>query len=111
MVYAAESVALAVLEVRVHLDLPWDLIPDDYVVVTIETSSCSSEDVVVMPPDTVVFGDRWLASRRSSVLRVPSFVAPSSTNVLIDPSHPDSGGIIITTVRPFSFDRRLWPSP
>jgi RES domain-containing protein len=35
-VYAASSAALAVLEVHVHLDLPLDLLPDDYLLLTIE---------------------------------------------------------------------------
>ena len=36
MVYAASDAALAVLEVRVHLDLPPDLIPDDYVLLKLD---------------------------------------------------------------------------
>jgi RES domain-containing protein len=35
IVYCATSAALAVLEVRVHLDLPLDLLPDDYVLMQI----------------------------------------------------------------------------
>ena len=31
MVYLAEHPALAALEVRVHLDLPFELLPDDFV--------------------------------------------------------------------------------
>ena len=36
IVYAASSAALAVLEVRVHLDLPPALLPDDYLLLTID---------------------------------------------------------------------------
>ena len=38
LIYAAETAALAVLEVRVHLDLDWDMLPDDYVLVAIDDS-------------------------------------------------------------------------
>ncbi len=109
VVYAAESVALAVLEVRVHLDLTWDLVPDDYVLVTIDTGSASIEDLPTLPSDTVAYGDAWLSGRRSPILRVPSVIAPDSVNVLIDPTHPESSTIAITAIRSFSFDRRLWP--
>lgn len=34
-------------------------------------------------------GDGWLASRRHVAYRVPSAVATSECNVLLDPSHPD----------------------
>ena len=36
VVYCATSAALAALEVRVHLDLPFELLPDDYVLMRIE---------------------------------------------------------------------------
>src|SRR5262245_42629986 len=36
VVYCAASAALAVLEIRVHLDLPLALLPDDYVLMRIE---------------------------------------------------------------------------
>jgi RES domain-containing protein len=37
VVYCASTAALAALEVRVHLDLPFDLLPDDYVLMQIAT--------------------------------------------------------------------------
>ena len=109
MVHAAGSVGLAVLEVRVHLDLTWDLVPDDDVLVTIDTGSAPIEDLPTLPSDTVAYGDAWLSGRRSPVLRVPSVIAPDSVSVLIDPTHPGSTTISITAIRPFSADRRPWP--
>ena len=38
VVYLAEHPALAALEVRVHLDLPFDLLPADFTLMRIDTS-------------------------------------------------------------------------
>ena len=108
VVYTAETAALAVLEVRVHLDLDWDLLPEDYVLVTIEVPAGKPEQLAELPPDTVAAGDAWLASRRSALLKVPSVIVPESANILIDPTHPDAAAITIASTRPFAFDARLW---
>jgi len=108
LIYAAETAALAVLEVRVHLDLDWDTLPDDYVLVGIKVPALLTEDVANLPSDPRAVGDQWIESRRSALLRVPSVIVPESGNVLINPSHPDASMITIESVRPFSFDQRLW---
>jgi RES domain-containing protein len=67
-VYAAAEAALAVLEVRVHLDLPFDLLPDDYVLLAIETGDARVEEGPA-PGDSSAcraYGDRWLAEQRSA---------------------------------------------
>src|SRR3954451_6946822 len=76
LVYAADTAALAVLEVRVHLDLSWDLLPPDYVLLTLDLGPARIETMPVLPPDTVAFGDAWLTAQRSPVLRVPSVIVP-----------------------------------
>jgi hypothetical protein len=43
MLYKAEAAALAVLEVRVRLDLDWNLLPNNYVLVQIDVGSLSTE--------------------------------------------------------------------
>jgi hypothetical protein len=48
--YCAGTAALAVLEARVHLDLPLDLLPDDYVMMKVE----AADDLAIrtiMPSD------------------------------------------------------------
>ena len=45
MVYLAEHPALAVLAVRVHLDLPPDLLPDDYVLMRVDLPDEPPEEV------------------------------------------------------------------
>jgi RES domain-containing protein len=108
MVYAAATAALAVLEVRVHLDLPPDLLPDDYVLLAIDLTGLPVETVPTLPADPQAFGDLWLRERRAAVLRVPSAIVPESANLLLNPDHPSSAGARIVAKRSFTFDRRLW---
>ena len=108
LVYAASCAALAVLEVRVHLDLAPDLLPDDYVLVTIELGDLKIEELTELPPDPAAFGDGWLAEERSAVLQVPSVIVPESPNLLLNPVHANAGQARIVRRRPFAFDRRLW---
>lgn len=108
VVYAAETAALAVLEVRVHLDLDWDVLPSDYVLVTIHLPEIQIEELAALPEDTVEVGDAWLASRRSALLKVPSAIVPESFNMLINCAHPDAAAVSIASIRPFAFDERLW---
>jgi RES domain-containing protein len=108
LVYAASTAALTVLEVRVHLDLPLDLLPDDYVLVTIDLDGLPAEDVATMPADPRAFGDDWLRTQRTPVLRVPSAIVPESQNVLLNPVHLDASRASIVASRRFAFDSRLW---
>ncbi len=108
LVYAASSAALAVLEIRVHLDLAPDLLPDDYVLLTIDLRDLAIEELIDMPSDTIAFGDAWLAGRRSPVLQVPSLMVPESPNLLLNPTHPAAGKAAVARQRRFEFDRRLW---
>ena len=108
-VYCAGSAALAVLEVRVHLDLPLDLLPEDYRLFAVETRDAEFEDA---PPQAVetarAFGDAWLASGRSAILRVPSIILPEEWNVLINPLHAHAQHIQVISRRPCLFDSRLF---
>ncbi|EHL99976.1 RES domain protein [Acetobacteraceae bacterium AT-5844] len=108
LLYAASTAALALLEVRVHLDLPPELLPDDYTLLTIDLKDLAVETLEVIPEDPAAFGDRWLEERRSPVLSVPSAVVPESPNLLLNPLHPDATRVEIVAKRAFAFDRRLW---
>lgn len=104
MVYFAEHPALAVLEVRVHLDLPPNLLPDDYVLVQAEPA----EAIDALPADPRQAGDSWLESGRGAVLRVPSVLVPRTANLLLNPRHTRAGEARIVDATPFRFDPRLW---
>jgi len=106
VVYLAEHPALAVLEVRVHLDLDLDLLPDDYVLLRVALPE-ASEALDAIPPDPSAAGNRWLAAAAAPVLRVPSVLAPWSFNLLLNPRHADARQARIEASEPFRFDSRL----
>lgn len=116
IVYASESRALAMLEVLVHMAVPLEAMPDDYVFQVIQTFSASVEtvDLAGMPgPETdpgkaAAFGSQWLDSRRSALLRVPSIVIPREYNVLVNPAHPDITLMSTDIEAIMSWDRRLF---
>ena len=108
MVYAASTAALAVLEVRVHLDLSPDLLPNDYVLMTIDLDDLPIEVVGTMPAIPATFGDTWLREQRTPVLQVPSAIVPESPNLLLNPAHPAAVQARTAGLRRFEFDHRLW---
>jgi RES domain-containing protein len=107
MLYTAATPELAALEVRVHLDLPPELVPDDYVLMSVNLDGLAVEQAPDLPFDVAEFGDRWLLEQRTPVLRAPSVIIPESTNLLVNPLHPGGCGRI-HAIRDFAFDPRLW---
>lgn len=108
MLYMAANAALSLLEVRVHLDLPPDLLPEDYVLLAIGLEGLSLERLEALPADPRAFGDQWLREARSALLDVPSALVPESRNLLLNPRHAEAGGARILHQRRFTFDPRLW---
>jgi RES domain-containing protein len=104
-VYLADHPALAALEVRVHLDLPFELLPDDYVLMRV-----SVPDPVTINPaaSTTEAGNAWLAQGSSASAQVPSVLVPHAWNLLLNPRHPDAPQAEILAIEPFRFDPRLW---
>jgi RES domain-containing protein len=113
--YLAESRALAVLEVLVHLDLDAQLVPTDYVIMTVDFTAPAEapgwmEDGPSLPPsdaDCRAIGDAFLGLGRSFVLRVPSILVPRASNFVVNPAHGLIGQVKIEPLEPFAFDRRL----
>lgn len=109
VVYVAEHPALAALEVRVHLDLPFELLPDDFVLMRVVLPDALVSSVAATAgQDTVAAGDTWLAQGASVALKVPSVLVPHSWNVLLNPRHADIALASVDTVEPFRFEPRLW---
>lgn len=117
VVYASSTLALAALELLVHVDpedVPRDLvamsiaIPHDAPVTTI-TPGDLPRDWNRHPahPACAALGDRWLAEGAALILTVPSAVVPEEANVLVNPRHPRARHVSVASVRPFAFDRRL----
>ncbi len=118
MVYSAESRALAMAEVVVHLTLA--TLPRDYVMIEIDLpddislSEIKAEDLPqnwnIYPPTTLTqkMGDEFIHSLRSCVLKVPSAVVHGDFNFLINPYHQDFKKIKIHRVHDFPFDKRIF---
>jgi RES domain-containing protein len=110
VVYLAEHSALAMLEVRVHLDLPFELVPADYVFmkVSLPDRLIAGLDTETEPGETATIGDAWLAAERSAALRVKSVLVPDAWNILLNPTHPAAARARVAAIEPFKFDPRLW---
>jgi RES domain-containing protein len=119
VIYGASTAALAALEVRVHLDLPFDLLPDDYVLMQVTVPN-DIEVRTVEPADLPetwretdsqtcrAIGDAWLAERASALLLVPSAIIPFEQNALINPLHPAGARLTVADITPFVWDSQLW---
>jgi RES domain-containing protein len=118
VIYCAASAALAVLEVRVHLDLPLELLPDDYVLVQIEAPDVLAVRTI-MPSNLPTgwrsredlcrpLGDAWLDEASTALLSVPSAIIEVERNILLNPRHPDADRVVIAEVTPFGWDERLF---
>jgi RES domain-containing protein len=116
MIYTAQSQALAVLEVLVHLDSPELLRRYSLFEIAIDPSCVEELDLSNLPrnwkanpvPARVrAIGDDWVAARRSAVLRVPSALVPAESSFLLNPRHPDFGQLQIGKAVPFQFDPRF----
>jgi len=116
MIYTAQSQALAVLEMLIHLDSPELLKRYSLFEVEMDLLYVAELDLSNLPrnwranptPAGVrALGDDWVASRRSVVLRVPSALVPAESTFLLNPQHPDFSKLCIGKAVPFQFDPRL----
>jgi RES domain-containing protein len=60
------------------------------------------------PPELASFGDEFVGRAECSLLVVPSAVAPSEHNYVINPSHPDFRKIIVLGSEPLIYDSRIF---
>lgn len=116
MVYTADSIALATLELLVHLPaLPLH----KYCYLKVEFDAKLIEYVskqqlpsqwfrYAQPRSTRALGTAWLKEQRSVVLAVPSAVVHDQMNYLLNPEHPRFGEITISKPKPYRLDRRLF---
>lgn len=115
-VYFSQDAALPVLETLVHLDLPPELLPDDYVLMWIDLTEFETMEGgleegpvdVLSETDSRDFGDQWITEQRSLILRVPSVIVPESINLVLNPTHPLAVKLGPPETRPFAYDARLF---
>jgi RES domain-containing protein len=119
MVYLGGSLALAALELLVHLDHRRALARHQAIPVEFDEALLAALDERDLPdwfPDpgtlesTQRIGDAWLDSGLSALLRVPSAVVPQEFNYLLNPAHADAPLVRIGEPVAFAFDRRLLAS-
>ena len=118
IIYCADSRALAMAEVSVHLSLV--TLPKDFVMLEINIPKTIVIQVLNkknLPEDwnefphtykTQKIGDDFIYSKKGCVLKVPSVVVKGDFNYLINPHHKDFKKIKIVSFYEFPFDRRLF---
>jgi RES domain-containing protein len=62
---------------------------------------------VINYPITQNIGSKWLNSKETAVLKVPSAIIDLEYNYLFNPAHPDFKKVKISAVHQFAFDTRL----
>lgn len=115
-VYIAQHLSLAILELIVHLEDEIDI--QRFVVIP---TTFDSEQLFVLPepqlpdgwdnlpisPVTQEIGRKWLDSKSSVVLQVPSSIVPLEHNYIINPRHPEFPEIEIGAPESIRIDQRL----
>ena len=112
IVYAAETSALAMLEVLVHLEV--DEMPPSFQLLEIEAPddlASASWPIEQDPADqtaTRAWGDVWLSGGDAALARVPSVIAPRGSNWLINPAHTDASHVKLLSATRWPWDMRLF---
>lgn len=116
MVYCSSSLALAAIELFVHLE-PAQA-PDDLVSIAAELPE--GEPARTLTPTelpenwwadlaaTRALGDAWIQSGSSLALRVPSVPIHAEWNVLVHPHHARMNELRVAAPEPFAFDARMF---
>ncbi|SCY05878.1 RES family NAD+ phosphorylase [Desulfoluna spongiiphila] len=116
VVYTAETLSLAMLEMLVHLDEA--MLAQRYVYFTLEVPDASVISLSPLllpegwasypaPSATRQLGDAWLLAGEFLALKVPSALNPVEHTFLINPSHPDFSHCTVSGPISFVFDERL----
>ncbi|MEW6487945.1 MAG: RES family NAD+ phosphorylase [Thermodesulfobacteriota bacterium] len=117
VVYTAESLALAAIELFVHLD-PAELaaayvsfpvsVPGDLPIqrVDVKTLPRNWRDTPA-PPELARIGRQWVDGAQTAILQAPSAVVPQESVLVLNPAHPDFARIQVGKAQPFEFDPRF----
>jgi RES domain-containing protein len=121
MVYASSSLALAAIELFVHLEpgqAPDDLVNISATLPEGEPARTLTEDdlpagwwtdsVASGAATTRDLGDDWMRAGSSLALMVPSVPIRAEWNVLVNPLHPRIAELRVDSPQPFIFDERMF---
>ena len=116
--YTSEHQSLALLEYFVHLDKddpPSDLVlavaelPNDLGRERIDVADLPKDwRAPAAPPALVRIGDEFAQRGERCLLLVPSVLAPSEYNWLINPAHPEFRRIVLREPEPLAYDPRMF---
>jgi len=118
IVYSSGSRSLAALEFLVHV--PMALAPDNLsiaeIIITdnIKRDSITSNELpsnwrgYPAPEQLTNIGTKWIKSKSSLLLDIPSALVDKEVNTLINPLHPDMKYVNLAKVEKFYFDSRFF---
>lgn len=115
VIYAAPTIAMAVLETAAHIDDAG--LPLNRYLVRIDVpdrvwAARTVMDVAALPATwaaipaghtSVQAGASWLRKSSAAILEVPSVIVPEESAALVNPSHPDAQKLVATVVRLFEY--------
>jgi RES domain-containing protein len=113
IIYTAQSLSLAALEILVRLKQTNDIQP-------FYAYSADIPEAFILKPNSYParwksrmavsrsFGDAWLEAKTSPAVLVPTFITPGEWNVLLNPLHPQFSMKWVTAgPDAYTFDARL----
>jgi RES domain-containing protein len=112
IVYLADSSALAMLEMLVHLEV--ETLPPPFQLLKVSAPDDLANDKWPKrrdprePEATRAWGDAWLEAGATPLARVPSVVVPNGVNWLLNPGHPDAAKLRIEGSSRWPWDKRLF---
>jgi RES domain-containing protein len=118
IVYTSGSRSLAALEFLVHV--PMALAPDNLsiaeIIITdkVKRESITTKELASnwrgypAPEQLAEIGTKWIKSKSSLLLEIPSAVVDKEINTLVNPLHPDIEHVNVAKVEKFYFDSRLF---
>ena len=103
VVYTSASLALAALELFVHIDV--DLLPNETVKAASLPRNWRRYPALESLKD---IGTNWAARGSTAILTVPSAIIPEEQNYLLNPAHRGFKQVRLRRSIPFHFDPRMW---
>ena len=117
VLYAAPTIAMAVLETAAHIDDAG--LPQNRLVVRIDVPEKMWRARITLGVDalpvawaaipagrtSVGFGSRWIREGASALLEVPSVIVPEEIVVALNATHPEIERLKATVVRRFDYPR------
>lgn len=117
VIYTAGNLALAALEMLVHLDDDEILLAYSFVAAQIPAALILPvKDFHPLPKNWHAasalavlqrIGDEWIHSHASVALEVPTAILPVENNYLLNPAHPAFAQVTLGKPQRFVFDQRL----